>query len=158
MKTKRVTTSKADKPMGTKASRGGRPIKDAKLVCSEKLTLYLTPPEMIMLTGNHDNARRGVKLSLNEFAKQQLFSRRKVAVTATSSLNQYQLKKLNELVSELRHIGVNYNQSVKRLNQYHFPEQLHGEFEKNARLAGEILTLIQQAKQLFESLEKSTPL
>lgn len=43
MKTKRVTTSKADKPMGTKASRGGRPIKDAKLVCSEKYTMLRNP-------------------------------------------------------------------------------------------------------------------
>ena len=108
---------------------------------------------MNQLTGSHANARQGTKLSLNEFAKQRLFSGRKPDVSPSTGLTQYQLKKLNELVNELRHIGVNYNQSVKRINQYHFPEQLHHEFEKNAALAAEILDLIRQAKQVYETLE-----
>lgn len=155
MKPTGVSPVKTDKPKRSRANNVGRPTKDASLISSEKLTLYLTPPEMSQLTSSHEQARQGTKLSLNEFAKQRLFLRREREASASVGMAQHQLKKLSELVSELRHIGVNYNQSVKRINQYHFPEQLHKEFEKNAHLAREILILIEQTKQVYETLENS---
>lgn len=155
MKTEGVPATKNEKPTVSRANKGGRRSKDASLVSSEKLTLYLTPSEMSQLTSSHEQARQGTKLSLNEFAKRRLLSPRKIQITSPVGLTQYGLKKLSELVNELRHIGVNYNQSVKRINQYHFPEQLRSEFQKNAVLAGEILDLVKQTKLFYETLENS---
>ena len=160
MKTKRVTLSNngnqsapSEKQGVSRAAKGGRPPKEAGLVSSEKLTLYLTPTEMKQLISSHQRAMQGAKLSMNEFIKKRLFTRQKVVKPASRSLTDYQLKKLCELVSELRHIGVNYNQSVKRINQYHFPDQLHREFQENAVLANEILELIRKTKNVYETLE-----
>ena len=136
-------------------NRGGRPTKDVRLVCSEKVTVYLTIDELGRLKASHQLVKGTNRLSLNEFVRQQLFAKRMTSRQAQTGLPGMELKKLNALVTELKRIGVNYNQSVKRLNQFHISVQLRDEFKKNAALAGEILSLIEQTKKLYGQLEQS---
>lgn len=136
-------------------NKGGRPTKDVQLVCSEKVTVYLTIGEIERLKVSHQLVKGTNRLSLNEFVKQRLFSKRMTSQQSQTGLPGMELKKLNALVNELKRIGVNYNQSVKRLNQFHISVQLRDEFRKNAALAGEILILIEQTKKLYGQLEQS---
>lgn len=153
------TRVKADPAVSRTATasrnKGGRPTKDVRLVCSEKVTVYLTVDESERLKASHQLVKGPNRLSLNEFVKQQLFSKRITSRQAQTGLPGMELKKLNALVNELKRIGVNYNQSVKRLNQFHISVQLRDEFRKNAALAGEILILIEQTKILYGQLEQS---
>ena len=139
----------------TGRNKGGRPTKDVRLVCSEKVTIYLTIDDLGRLKASHQLVKETNRLSLNEFVKQQLFSKRVTSRQSQTGLPSMELKKLNALVNELKRIGGNYNQSVKRLNQFHISGQLRDEFKKNAVLAGEILSLIEQTKKLYGQLEQS---
>ena len=137
-------------------SKGGRPALYSSLVCSKKITLYLTLDELAKLQAHHAESRGTGKQSMNEFAKQLLFARKKRGSRVHRlGMKLDQLKKLDGFLIELKRINLNYNQSVKRLNQFHLSDDLYREFQQNIRLATTISELIEQTKLIYELIELS---
>ena len=147
-----------------KGSKGGRPIKDEALKKSNRLYLHLTEKEAQSFETAWQQQRLTKKISRNEFAKQCLFATAIVGSTLPKNtvgvepkflldrLDQG-IKLLNQFVTQLRAIGLNYNQSVKRLNNIYLSNEVRTEITQQRGLLIEIGKLTQWSDQQYKQAE-----
>lgn len=153
----------ADAPVESPKA-GGRPTKEDSLKATIVLKVYLTPTEAQQVNNLYQQQTTGKRSTKSEFAKNRIFtpvltpgrpthasSKRDRQVVKLMS--QIQLNKLDSLLTQLRPIGINLNQSTRRLHQYH----LQAHVEKEARLHGQLLkqiaVLIDRIEALYDEVE-----
>ena len=141
-----------------------------------KLTkTYLTPGESETFEGNYRLACLGRKMSRSQFIKERILIKeneeqqfgsgeeatveqrqeiRKSSKEEKKLLSIAQLNRLEELTKNLNRIGVNYNQSTRRLNQFDLPPDIFGEAVVNKELEKQIIQLVEQLENLYREIEQ----
>lgn len=141
-----------------------------------KLTkTYLTPGESETFEGNYRLACLGRKMSRSQFIKERILLKedeeeqfgtgketpveqrqeiRKSSKEEKKLLSIAQLNRLEELTKNLNRIGVNYNQSTRRLNQFDLPPDIFGEAVVNKELEKQIIQLVGQLENLYKEIEQ----
>lgn len=141
-----------------------------------KLTkTYLTPGESETFEGNYRLACLGRKMSRSQFIKERILLKedeeqqfgtgeetpveqrqemRKNSKEEKKLLSIAQLNRLEELTKNLNRIGVNYNQSTRRLNQFDLPPDIFGEAVVNKELEKQIIQLVGQLENLYKEIEQ----
>ena len=172
MKSASKGSSTSETPGQKKSDKGGRPTKEEAFKKTNRIYLHLTDEEARSFNEAWQHQRLTKKISRNEFAKHRLFawaingeSSRKLSVeeepkAIIDRLDQC-IKLLNQFVIQLRAIGLNYNQSVKRLNNIYLSNEVRAEITKQRELLIDITKLIhwsdQQYKQADLFSEKLNP-
>ncbi|WP_461117527.1 plasmid mobilization protein [Spirosoma jeollabukense] len=147
-----------------KGNKGGRPTKEEALKKSNRLYLHLTEEEARSFDAAWQQHRLTRKISRNEFAKQRLFAtsvfgnllpKSKAGVDSKLLLDRLDqgIKLLNQFVIQLRTIGQNYNQSVKRLNNVYLSNEVRAEITQQRGLLLEIAKLIQWSDQQYKQAD-----
>lgn len=141
-----------------------------------KLTkTYLTPGESETFEANYRLTCLGRKMSRSQFIKERILTKenegqqsgtaeeatveqrqeiRKSSKEEKKLLSIAQLNRLEELTKNLNRIGVNYNQSTRRLNQFDFPADIFGEAVVNKELEKQIIQLVEQLENLYREIEQ----
>ena len=141
-----------------------------------KLTkTYLTPGESETFEGNYRLACLGRKMSRSQFIKERILLKedeeqqfgtgeetpverrqviRKSSEEEKKLLSIAQLNRLEELTKNLNRIGINYNQSTRRLNQFDLPPDIFGEAAVNKELEKQIIQLVGKLEKLYKEMEQ----
>lgn len=164
MKSVNKVSSVSETPSQKKSKKGGRPTKDEALKKTNRLYLHLTDEEARAFHESWQHKRLTKKISRNEFAKHRLFAS---AINGESSRNHRVeeeptaiidrldqcIKLLNQFVIQLRAIGLNYNQSVKRLNNIYLSNEVRAEITQQRELLIDITKLIQWSDQQYKQAD-----
>jgi hypothetical protein len=162
MKSASKGSSIAETPGQKKSNKGGRPTKEEAFKKTNRIYLHLTDEEARSFHEAWQHQRLTKKISRNEFAKHRLFA---WSINGESSrklrVEDQCIKLLNQFVIQLRAIGLNYNQSVKRLNNIYLSNEVRAEITQQRELLIDITKLIhwsdQQYKQADLFSEKLNP-
>lgn len=136
-------TPKHPEPSGAKdedvrQGRTGRPVKEAARLKSKRLYVHWTPDEAQVFETAYQRQNLIKPLSRNDYAIERILrpdstgrsvGAKSVAGDIKNLLNAVVslLNLLNILNKEIKAIGINYNQSVKRLNGLYLPKEVRAE-------------------------------
>lgn len=155
----------ADAPVESPKA-GGRPTKEDSLKATIVLKVYLTPTEAQQVNNLYQQQTTGKRSTKSEFAKNRIFTPLLTPGRPTHAsskrdrqviklMSQIQLNKLDSLLTQLRPIGINLNQSTRRLHQYHLQAHIEKEARLHGRLLEQIAVLIDRIKALYDEVENT---
>lgn len=155
----------ADAPVESPKAKG-RPTKVDSLKATIVLKVYLTPTEAQRVNSLYQQQTTGKRTTKSEFAKNRIFTPLlpQGRPTHASSkpdrgllklMSQIQLNKLDSLLTQLRPIGINLNQSTRRLHQYHLQAHVEKEAKLHGRLLEQIAELIGRIEVLYDEVENT---
>lgn len=144
--------------------KGGRPRKKADGKKTKRLSLHLTPGEAATFEAAYQQHKLSKPVSRNEFAKGQIFNPARSLKTSqksegilpvrnfTEEINQV-LRLLNVLVVQLKAIGINYNQSVKRLNGMYLAKEVRAEITQQVDCLSQLTNLLTWSHEIQHKMD-----
>ena len=157
-----------------RTSRYKTPFKSAADKSSKLAKTYLTPGELETFEANYRAAYIKQKMSRSQFIKERILANedrgwlsdsgeknpldlsreaKRISKEEMRLLSTVQLNRLDELTKNLNRIGVNYNQSTRRLNQFELRPEILDESVKNKALEKQIVQLIEKLEYLYWEIE-----
>lgn len=158
-KSKRTLHAKEEETKPPKANKGGRPSVSPEQRIEKAKTINTSPDELKRINDIYRIKTAGTKTSFSRFAKEVLFALEQTGNgsskrQATSDQLGIITLELGQIKRELRAIGSNYNQVVKRINSLFVSTDIKREAGQHNALINQIEPLLQAVNQLIERIEK----
>ena len=155
---KRTQVQDKEEAQPQKANKGGRPSVDPQQRIEKGKTINASPDELKRINDIYRMKTAGTKTSFSSFAKEVLFSLEGNTISpnkrqATSDQLGIITLELGQIKRELRAMGSNYNQVVKRINSLFVSAEIKREAQLHNQLFRQIEPLLQQVDQLIERIE-----
>lgn len=155
----RANLSDQEATQPPKAKKGGRPSVNPELRIEKGKTINTSPDELKRINDIYRIKTAGTKKSFSSFAKEILLSldhntNGPSKRQATSDQLGIITLELGQIKRELRSIGSNYNQVVKRINSLFVSADIKREAEQHNKFIKQIEPLIQEVNTLIERIEK----